>query len=273
MTDATYGNALNDYAIDVPLAAFRFAKEIAYPGLDVARGMALLKEIGSQAFAIAGRSGAMVERCQLLSHYLCEVQGFQGNSTSYSDPRNSFLNDVLETKRGIPISLSVLYVYVARQLGIPVYGIGLPGHFIVGIRDAGEDILIDPFHGGRRIFLADCAELIRLSTGYEGPLEAGWFAPLPERLILARMLANLRSSYVAASDWKKAAVVIHLLRQTQPDESEHLRDLGLVYYQLQRLPKAAHYIDAYLRHSPDAADAKLIREGIEPLLDKWVPMN
>lgn len=259
--------------INVPRAALQLSRAIAYPDLNVATYMAILHGMSEEASDHVSVNNSVSTQAEQLSTFLFDHLGFQGNSAEYTDPRNSFLNDVLDRRVGIPITLSAIYVDIAARLGIPAYGIGLPGHFIVGIRDQEADYWLDPFYGGRRLDLADCSELIRMASGYEGPIEASWFAPAPARVILTRMLGNLRASYVAAGSWTKAVAVIQLLRQTQPEEPEHLRDLGLVYYHQNRLPQAAHYLNTYLRQAPDATDAQVIRDGMKHLLDEWVPMN
>ena len=259
--------------INVPRAALQFARAIAYPELNVAARMVELHELSEEAADHVRQSDPVRVQAESLSRFLFEEAGFRGNRRSYNDPRNSFLNDVLDRRLGIPISLSVIYVDIATRLGLPAFGISLPGHFIVGIHHREVDLWLDPYHSGRWLDLTDCAQLIHLATGYEGPLEASWFAPASARETLARMLANLRANYVSTSSWEKAAAVIQLIRQAAPDEPEHLRDLGLVYYHQRSLPRAAHYLNAYLQKSPNAADAQMIRDGMKDLLDEWVPMN
>jgi regulator of sirC expression with transglutaminase-like and TPR domain len=273
MVDWVFQDELQLAELNVPRAALQFARALAYPELDVAGYMAALHELSESAVERIDVTLPVAQQAEQLAGYLFGEIGFHGNEAGYRDPRNSFLNDVLDRRLGIPVTLSVIYVDVAQRLGIPAYGVGLPGHFIVGVHDRDGELWLDPFHGGRRLSLADCADLVRLSAGYEGALEASWFAPLPARDIVARMLNNLRSSYVQSGDWAKAAAVIRLLRQTQPEAAEHVRDLGLVYYQQRQLTQAAHYLDAYLRRAPDAADAQVIRDGMKDLLDEWVALN
>jgi regulator of sirC expression with transglutaminase-like and TPR domain len=259
--------------INVPRAALQYARATAYPELDVAAYMAVLHELSEEAAQRLLPDAQPAAQGERLAEFLFEELGFQGNTTHYNDPRNSYLNEVLDRRLGIPITLSVVYVDLATRLGIPAYGIGLPGHYIVGIHSPDAELWLDPFHGGRWLSLSDCAEMIRAATGYEGPLEAGWFAPASGRDTIIRMLSNLRAAHVAATDWPMAAAVIQLLRQAQPEELAHLRDLGLVHYHQGQLAKAAHFLDAYLQLATDATDAQIIRDGIRPVLDEWVPMN
>ena len=259
--------------VNVPRAALQFARALAYPDLNVAEYMSRLHELSEVAADHVAGDRPVAAQADQLAAFLFGKLGFRGNSAAYQDPRNSFLNEVLDRRLGIPITLSIVYVDIALRLGIPAFGIGLPGHFIVGVHGPEADIWLDPFHGGRRLDLTDCAEIIHSAIGYEGPLEASWFAPAKGRDIIARMLANLRAAYVSSASWARAADVIQLLRQTQPEEFAHLRDLGLVYYHQRQLPKAAHYLNTYLSFAPDAPDAQTIRDGMKQLLDEWVPMN
>jgi len=273
MAEWVYRDELALAELNVARAALQVARGIAYPALDVPAYMALLHELSEIAADTISTALPVVEQAERLSSFLFAEQGFRGNTLAYYDPTNSYLNEVLDRRLGLPITLSIVYLDIAARLGIPAYGIGLPGHFIVGVHSPHAEIWLDPFHGGQRVDLTDCADLIRMAVGYEGALEASWFAPLPGRDILARLLSNLRSSYVQASAWSNAAAAINLLRETQPEVVEHLRDLGLVYYQQRRLPQAAHYLNSYLNRAPDAVDARVIRDGMRNLLDEWVVLN
>lgn len=273
MTQWRFIDELQLNEVNVPRAALHFSRAIAYPQLDVARYMGTLHEISEDAADAVELDAPVTAQARQLSDYLFNELGFRGNAADYHDPRNTYLNEVIDRRLGIPITLSAIYIDVAARLGIPAYGVSLPGHFIVGIRSGEKDLWLDPFHGGRFLDLTDCVDLIRLSSGYEGPIEAAWFAPAPARGILARMLGNLRANYVSAEAWEPAIRVIELLRQVQPAQAEHLRDLGLVFYHQHQLSKAAHYLNEYLLREPGASDAHVIRDGIGKMLDQWVPMN
>lgn len=259
--------------INVPRAALQLSRALEYPDLNVAAYMSTLYEISQDAADRIDPHWPISRQAETLADFLFRESGFRGDKDHYNDPRNSYLNEVIDRRIGIPITLSVIFVDIAERVGIPAYGINLPGHFIVGVRDRDDALWFDPFHEGRRLDLADCAELIRHTSSYDGPIEAGWFDPASARTILARMLGNLRANYVSSNNWPQAAEVIQLLRQVQPTEPEHLRDLGLVYYHQRRLPLAAHYLNAYFQVRPNASDAQVIRDGIQNTLDQWVPMN
>lgn len=259
--------------VNVPRAALLIARELAYPDLDVPFWLGELGQLAEPATDHVQMDAPVADQSERLAQYLFDTLGFAGDRADYYDPRNSYLNAVLDRRLGLPILLSVVYVDVAQRLGLPAYGIGLPGHFIVGVRDGQETHWLDPFHGGRRLTLNDCAELIQMSVGYEGPLDAAWFRPAGGRDILTRIVHNLRGIYVRQEAWTQAAAAIQLLRLMQPQTVEHLRDLGLVYYHQQSLPQAAYFLNEYLIQSPHAADAPMIREGIKDTLDDWVLLN
>ena len=266
----TFARELNELPISVPRAGLLFAREIAYPELDVQHYMQMLDGLAQEARAQVAQAESPAEA---LADFLFYEQEFRGNEEAYSDPRNSYLNEVLERRLGIPISLSVIYVAVARRLHIDAYGLSLPGHFIVGVRQGLVELLLDPFHGGRRLTLEDCEQLVRQTTGLEGLLDPTWLRPATPHAILARMLNNLRVVYVHRERWPEAIAVIERMRQVQPNAPEHLRDLGLLHYQQGHLYPAAQYLEAYLEEEPESPEASVIRQNLQPVFSRWAQMN
>ena len=214
---------------------------------------------------------SILTQTEKLAVFLFEEQQFQGNLPFYFDPRNSFLNDVLDRRLGIPITLSVLFIAIAQKMGLPVHGVGMPGHFITALRYGEQDYYFDPYHEGKRLTVQECANLVRQTTGFEFREE--WLAPTGSRDILIRMLNNLRNVYVQYQQWSPAAAVIELLNQAEPDVFHHLRDLGFVHFQGGKVQLAAQYLNAYLKAQPNAPDADNIRHNIGPALDAWVRLN
>jgi regulator of sirC expression with transglutaminase-like and TPR domain len=258
---------------NVARGALLCAQAVAYPRLDIEETLARLADLALAAQSRVPRTDPPLQRGLLLADYLFKEAGFRGDQDTYSDPRSSFLNDVLARKLGLPITLSILYVDIAGRLEIPAYGVGLPGHFIVGLDDGRERWYLDPFHGGERLSVDDCALLVESTTGYGGPFQSAWLEPLPAADILARLLNNLRVGYVRREQWPQAIAVIEQLRLIQPELPEHLRDLGLIHYHGRTPHLAAHYLEAYLQMLPDAPDAEAIRKGIAGVLDEWVRLN
>lgn len=249
------------------------ARVIAYPDLDIAEQMRRLNALAEEARPFVPADAPPLHRGTHLAEFLFGRYGFLGNREAYYDPRNSFLNEVLRHRLGIPITLSILYVEVSRQLDIPAFGVGLPGHFIVGVAGERETWYLDPFHGGGRLSSAECARLVERTTGYDGPFQTKWLAPVVPAAITARLLNNLRAQYARLEQWDYAIKVMDLLRQVQPDVPEHFRDLGLIHYRRGSTNMAARYLDAYLRQAPDAKDAQMIRRGVADTLDEWARQN
>lgn len=267
----SFHDEIRQTPINLPRAALKLAREVAYPDLDVAGYLRRLDELAELARTAVSPHDSILTQTEKLAVFLFEEQQFQGNLPLYFDPRNSFLNEVLDRRLGIPITLSVLFITIARKLGLPVHGVGLPGHFITALHYDRQDYYFDPYHEGKRLTVQECANLVRQTTGFEFRLE--WLAPTESRDILIRMLNNLRNVYVQYHQWPQAAVVIELLNQTEPDVFHHLRDLGFVYFQGGQVRLAAHYLDAYLAAQPNAPDADNIRHNISKAIEAWVRQN
>ena len=164
------------------------------------------------------RIGELAAGCEpslpgVLRHLFRDL-GFSGDDAEYDDPRNSFLNEVMTRRTGLPIAMSVLTIEVARRVGVDLFGVGLPGHFVVGV--TGEAMFIDAFDGGRLLDVDDCARLVRAVAGSDARFDASMLAPTARRATLARMLANLKNLYLAAGDVDGATWVIRL-RTLFPD--------------------------------------------------------
>ena len=273
MYNLTFAEIVKRPSPDLILAALLLAKELAYPQLSVGHYLRRLDDLADRATKRIRLNDSTAVRAELLSDFLFKQEQFRGNTAVYDDPRNSYLNEVLDRRRGIPISLSLIYLAVADRLHLPAFGIGLPGHFIVGVSVPGDTLFFDPFHGGGRLSAADCARLVELTIGYSGAFQQEWLAAVSPRDILMRMLNNLRIIFMQRHQWPEAIAVVERMRQIQPDNPYHLRELGVIYYQTGEMHRAANYLQAYLQKEPDAADLETIREGIADALERWVRQN
>jgi regulator of sirC expression with transglutaminase-like and TPR domain len=259
--------------LDPVRANLLFAREVAYPELRPSEFLLQLDDLrDGAARAVTAHTGAL-NRGRALAEYLFGSLGFRGNHEDYQDPRNSYLNDVLARRLGLPISLSAVYVHVGRAVGLAVHGVGLPGHFVAAV--AGDDgpLYLDAFNGGAVLTREDCARLVSQSTGHQGAFDRRWLAPTRPRDIVARMLHNLRNTYTEAEDWPHTAIVVERLRELQPDEPGHVRDLGMVRYKEGAFQHAAQYFGEYLAMAPDAADAADVRKSRDLLLDEISRLN
>ncbi len=273
MNEWTIADELELKPVNLARVALLCAQAVAYRELDIGAYMVTLNGLAEQARNYVPDTDPDQYRGVLLAEYLFGRVPFEGDRQDYADPRNSFLNDVLERRLGIPITLSILYLDIARRLDIPAFGVGLPGHFIVGLSGEHEIWYLDPFNRGGRLSLSECARLVEETTGYQGPFQSQWLEPADPRDIAVRLLNNLRAIYAQNEQWAEAMTVIEQLRLVQPDVPEHLRDLGLIYFRQGSTRLAARYLEAYLQQAPDAGDATTIREGMADTLDGWARLN
>lgn len=262
MTERTFRQELQRDTINIPRAALQFAKEIAYPELDVDQYLAQLDQLAATARREIPGAGSIRAQARALSRLLFEEIGFKGNVDAYGDPRNSYLNEVLNRQLGIPITLSVIYIAVARRLDLPAVGVGLPGHFIVRIQDPKGEWYLDPFNGGDRLSVGDCARLVQDTTGYEGAFNMAWLEPADRYDILARMLNNLKIVYVQHENWSQAIKVTQHLRLVQPDNPDHLRDMGLICRQRGSLQDAVIFLERYLMQAGNSDDVEVVKRRL-----------
>lgn len=251
-----------DASVDLARASLLIAAE-EYPRLDLARYVATLDRMGREARQRLRRGGR--PRVESLNRYLFEEEGFRGNVEEYYDPRNSFLNEVIDRRTGIPITLSLLYMEVARRAGLDAFGVGLPGHFLVRAEAAGHAVLVDPFHGGALLSEDDCQK--RLDRVFEGRvrLHPDMLVPCPRKAMLARMLRNLEAIYVKADDYPRALRTVDLLLELDPSSAADRRDRGLLHAAFGCYGLAAADLEAYLAQTPAAPEAKALRAKIEEL--------
>ncbi len=228
--------------IDLAWAALLYARDV-YPDLDP---VLYLNQLDEWAADIQPDIAASIDPIATLNRFLFDDLRFDGNRRFYGDPRNSYLNQVIDRRLGLPITLSVLYIEVARRLGLQVEGIGLPGHFIVRYLDRGSVHFIDPFHQGRQLSSEDCRNLVvDLSSG-RLEFQPAMLEPVDARQILARMLTNLKNAYVQEQQFDQALTVVERLLDLAPGEPAHLRDLGLLHFQLNHYGPALEALNRYL---------------------------
>lgn len=222
----------------------------AYPDLDRQSCLAELDRLGSRVGERLQRlrsSPSLRRRLAAISHFLYAEEGFRGNSEAYYDPRNSYLNEVLERRLGIPISLAVVYLAVAARAGLPMYGVGTPGHFVLGVSEGRETFYVDPFSEGEVLERDACQERIEQLLGEAGVLSAEHFRPASPLEIGARVLRNLKAAYVMDNQWLAVLPVQKRLALLLPDTPDERRDLGLMYLRTGNALQALQLLEAYLR--------------------------
>src|SRR6188508_943503 len=248
--------ALNEPGEALAPAALAIAG-VEYPALD---GGPYLQRLERMAEAAAGRlqrhEGAPAStRIATLNAYLYEELGFSGNRDRYDDPRNSFLNEVLDRRLGIPISLAAVYLEIGRRAGLRLEGINFPGHFLVRApADAAgprsEDVIIDPFHAGALLSEVDCRHLLREQLGEDVAFDRALFATATRQQIVVRMLVNLKRLYVRMRSFPQARAIADLLLSVDPSALAELRDRGLLAYHMEDFAAALKDLEAYLRLMP-----------------------
>ena len=257
--------ARDDARIDLARACLMIAQD-AYPGLAVDRYMG---EIERMAIRLRGRlpqAGGGEERVVALNQFLYEDLGFWGNTEDYYDPRNSYLNEVIDRKTGIPITMSILYMELGRRIGLPIEGVSFPGHFLVRLKLRGGMLVIDPFSGGAPQSEEELRSRVKrvIPDGVADDLPAAelpldqFLEPATNRQILSRLLRNLKGIYRESEPERMLDVLNRMLLVT-PDASAELRDRAYVYQRLECYRAAFKDLTDYAEREPDAPDLDEVR--------------
>jgi regulator of sirC expression with transglutaminase-like and TPR domain len=250
--------AANAPGADLASAALVIA-QLEYPRLDAAPYLARLDGMGDAARRHIERSGAeaaddpLLARIRAFNDYLFEHERFVGNREHYEDPRNSCLNEVIDRRTGIPITLSIVYMEIGRRAGLRLDGVNFPGHFLVRVpRESGRrerSLIIDPFHAGTLLSEHDCRHLLRKHVGSEVAFSKSLLAPATRTQIIARMLLNLKRLYVHMRSFPQARDVTELLLAIMPSALTELRDRGLLAFHLNDINSALRDLQTYLKLS------------------------
>ena len=282
---------LADDQMDLAEGALLIA-ELAYPGLSHARYQRQLAKLadevrgelglarGEMLVPEAAATHVSAERAlAALREVLAGREGFHGNPQEYYEPQNSFLNDVIDRRTGLPITLSVVYIEVARRVGAPLVGVGLPAHFVAKWpleADEGGDLFIDAFNGGEIMDTTLCRRFVArlMSAHMGGPLiDARWFEPVSVRALLTRMLANLKLVYLHEGATVQALEVVDRLVVLRPDLPMELRDRGLLRLACGDPLLASADIAAYAEHAPDAPELGRLRRRLNELTEVRTKLN
>jgi len=245
--------------IDLAEAALLIAAE-EYPGLDVAEYLGHLDRLADEARGVCAGASTDEERVSRLNHFLFVTQRFAGNQKQYYDRRNSFLNEVLDRRKGIPITLSLIYMEVARRLGFTVYGVSFPGHFLA--KYVGDtEIVIDAFIG-QTLTEDDCRQRLRAMLGPKASFGPASLRPARPKEILTRMLRNLKQIDIEKRELERALLHCERILMLNPNEPTELRDRGFVYQQLECFGPALTDLTRFLTLAPDDETADTVRESI-----------
>ena len=236
--------------------------------LDLAVQIARVETIGSEAFSRVAPLENPFARVEAIRTFLYEEIGFRGNVAQYDDPRNSYLDDVLERQLGIPLTLSMIHIEVCRAAGLFAEGVGLPGHFIVRVVEQGRSLLVDPFHGGHIVTVEDCRDLVVRTTGRGSLFRRDSLDAAPPRTMLTRLLLNLKRIHLAAGDYNRALSIVERLLLIAPGDAKEIRDRGLLLAHLGQPGAAVDDLESYLALAPQAPDADSVRGRLAWILKK-----
>ncbi|MBH8553134.1 SirB1 family protein [Nostocaceae cyanobacterium CENA357] len=248
-----------DEHINLAKAALYIAQE-EYPDLEPEEYLNALDTMAGEVQERLPTSRYPLRLIQSLNQYLYEDLKFFGNKSNYYDPRNSFLNNVIDRRLGIPITLALVYLEIAQRIDFPMVGIGMPGHFLIRPDIPDVEIFVDAFNQGEVMFAQDCQE--RLTQMFQQPvnLKPEFLAPVSNGQFLVRMLTNLKYIYLKKQDLAKTLAAVERILLLLPSAILEVRDRGLLYYQLGHYPQAADDLKTYLAKIPDAEDAPVIRQ-------------
>jgi regulator of sirC expression with transglutaminase-like and TPR domain len=255
---------LPDAAIPLAEAALIMACE-EYPQLELGPYLDLLDEIGGATQRKLSPSESPLDTVEHINVILFDTYGFRGNNEDYYDPRNSFFNDVLDRRIGIPITLSTLYIEVSRRLNFPIVGVGMPGHFLVKYSDRREEFFLDPYNRGEILTREDCKSRLHERYGDAVEFSDRLLARATNRQILWRMLNNLKDIYLKGHATDKCLSIVDMMLMVDSEDLIQFRDRGLLRLQLRQFDGAGRDLEHYLQHSPNAEDREEIENHVKEL--------
>lgn len=253
--------------LQLDLAALYIAGE-EYPEIDVASHLGELDSFAAQISQSVAVEAAPADLARAIAAYLCDEVGFHGNSDDYYNPNNSFLNCVLETRTGIPIALSLVFLEVARRLGLRCSGVGLPGHFIVGLDESGE--YMDPFNAGTILSISDCQNLVRRMSAGELEWTDEFLIPCTKYDILFRMLNNLKGIHMQAKEFAKAVGDIQRMAIISPGLPSLYQEQAWCHAEQQEFRLAIATLETYLDTANNPNDAQRVKSQIDGL---WASLS
>lgn len=251
--------ALPDPEIDLADAALALAA-LDQPGVSVDRYRNHLKKTGEDVamrFAELRSAGAADDadtRLAALKHTLVDKNGYDGDSRSYDDLQNASLMRVIDRRRGLPITLSILYIHAARAQGWTAYGLELPGHFVCRLDHEGQRLIFDPFNACNKLEAADLRALVKKALGQNAELSARYFEPASSRAILIRLQNNIKFRQIAAEDYEGALRTVETMRLIDPAEFRLLLDAGVLYARTHQTRAAIDTLEEYIKLAPADRD-------------------
>lgn len=264
---------IEDEHIDLLRAALTFAR-IDNPQLDIEHYARRVDELAKRVANKTPDADDPPRMIAALNEVLFQEEVFRGNTVDYYDPRNSFLQNVLDRQMGIPISLALVYMEVAQRVGFPLFGVGMPGHFLLKHYDVdGRSMLIDVFERGSIVTEEDCRQKLKSIYSGQLTLQPEFLLPITRRQMLTRMLNNLRSVYISQRDFRRAVQVVDLILVIYPRSPEDVKQRAMLRHNLNDYRGAISDFEEYVMMSPDASDAEEIKQAALSLRRSMAMMN
>lgn len=238
---------------DLAHAALLVAAE-SHPDLDVQAALGRIDAWADELRERVEPSFNNLQKLARLRRFAFEHLGFRGDHTDYYSPSNSLLNEVMERRRGIPITLSILFLELGWRIGIPFEGVGFPGHFLVRLSGEERDLLLDPYKRGMSVHEEDCRSMLHAITGGRLEFDDTMVVSVSKHAMIARLLRNLKAAYLRENVDEQALLCVERLLVLEPENADELRDRGLLRFRLEQFGPALDDLNEYLRRSPDAAD-------------------
>ena len=243
----------------------KLAQILEYPDLDISQYMKKLNDIGSSLKLAINQNDNPTYRISILNEHLFRHQGFRGDTDDYYNPKNNFLNAVLDKKSGIPITLSIIYAEVAKHIGLDLHIAGFPSHVVVKY---GEEMVFDPFNEGRLLSIDDLREILYQNYGEEVEFLPEFLNDITTEQILIRMIRNLKNSYVQSYAYDMAMRCINMVLALVPDSPDEIRDKGILSERLLNYDEALELLNKYLEINPNAEDADFVLDLIRSIREK-----
>jgi len=243
--------------------------------VDVRQALLTLDELALPLVGQCNTGADTIARLELLNDYFAVQLGFHGDTQDFYQPDNSFLHKVIERRSGIPLSLSLIYLRLARAIGLDAYGIGFPGHFLVGVANGSQQRVIDPFNAAQQLPRDELMARLRnhAATDVDERMLRKALRPITPRAILVRMLRNLKQIYMEKQDVENALACIEMILSLLPESPDELRDRGMIYQHIEYAQGAVADLKRYLELMPDSDERGVIEAVIQSLDTQASPLH
>jgi len=243
----------------------KLSQILEYPDLDISKYIQKINEIGKNLSLEISNVDNPTYKISMLNEHLFQKYGFSGDTEDYYNPKNNFLNQVLEKKSGIPLTLSIIYSEIAKHIGLELRIVGFPSHVIVKYN---EEILLDPFNKGKLLKLDDLEQILDRSFDGQVDFYPEFLDEISTDKILIRMLRNLKNSYGQSFAYEKAMRCTNMILSLEPNSPEEIRDKGILEDRFSNHDLALEFLEKYLEQFPEAEDADFILELIRNIRNK-----